>query len=201
MKPSWAPMHRALALSCAFLFTVTSPATAGPNAAEARGTEAAAVGKSATATPPFREIKWEDLIPKGWDPTKQFRNRNLASRSDADPRAQMLFQEMREVWDNAPTVDSLEGATVKLPGYVVPLEETRGELKEFLLVPYFGACIHTPPPPANQIVFIVSPKGAKFHTMETVWVSGTLHTSRQASYMGSSGYRIDAASVERYSTP
>lgn len=140
-------------------------------------------------------------MPRNWDPAKQFRDQNLAIRNDTDPRARKLLDEMRVLWDTAPTVASLEGTNVKLPGYVVPLEEMRGEIKEFLLVPYFGACIHTPPPPANQIVFVVPPKGVKFRAMETVWVSGTMHTTRQASYMGASGYRIDAATVERYSPP
>jgi hypothetical protein len=122
----------------------------------------------------------------------------MTIRSDTDPRARALMDEVRAVWDAAPTVAALEGAAVRLPGYVVPLEEARGELKEFLLVPYFGACIHTPPPPANQIVFVTAPPGVKFRAMETVWVSGTLHTTRQTSYMGASGYRIEAAAVDRY---
>ncbi len=145
-----------------------------------------------------REIKWDELVPKGWDPYKGFKNRSTTILSDRDPRAQDLLRDMRDIWDTAPTVDALEGAAVKLPGYVVPLEELRGELKEFLLVPYFGACIHTPPPPANQIVFVVAPRGVKFRAMETVWVSGVLHTTRQASYMGASGYSMQAATVEAY---
>ena len=140
-------------------------------------------------------------MPKGWDPSKQFRGRNTTIRSDMDPRARELMAEVRAVWDSAPTVPGLDGAAVRLPGYVVPLEELRGELKEFLLVPYFGACIHTPPPPANQIIFVVAPKGVKFRAMETVWVSGTLHTTRQESYMGASGYRLDASAVDTYVTP
>jgi hypothetical protein len=158
-------------------------------------------GNTAKAPSAFREITWDELMPKDWDPYKKFRGLGTTIRSDADPRARALMDEVRAVWDSAPTVAGLEGAVVKLPGYVVPLEELRGELKEFLLVPYFGACIHTPPPPANQIVFVVPPKGVKFRAMDTVWVSGTLHTTRQASYMGSSGYRIDAATVERYAPP
>ena len=66
-------------------------------------------------------------------------------------------------------------------------------------LPYFGACIHTPPPPANQIVWVVPAKpAAGFHSMDTVWVSGTLRGNRSDSPMGASGYRLDAVLVEAY---
>jgi len=81
----------------------------------------------------------------------------------------------------------------------VPLDESGNGIKEFLLVPYFGACIHTPPPPANQIILVQPQKPAKgYHSMDTVWISGTLKTLRSDSYMGSSGYRMDSAIVEPY---
>ena len=173
---------------------------ASPDPATA-SSEASNPAQPPSATSKFRELKWEELMPKDWDPMKTLRDRTASIRSDADPRARSLMEEVRAVWDSAPTVSGLDGTAVKLPGYVVPLEELRGELKEFLLVPYFGACIHTPPPPANQIVFVSSPKGVKFRAMETVWVTGTIHTTRQASYMGASGYRIDAVAVDRYAPP
>jgi uncharacterized protein len=150
------------------------------------------------STNPFREIKWDELMPKGWDPTESFRKRSAGIVSDADPRAWKLMKEFRVVLDHAPTVDTLNGVAVKVPGYVVPLETVRGELKEFLLVPYFGACIHTPAPPANQVIFVRPGKPAAFRSMDTVWVSGTLHTTRQESFAGASGYTIDAVAIEPY---
>ena len=51
-------------------------------------------------------------------------------------------------------VDDLDGRYVLLPGYVVPLEFSDSRIIEFLLVPWVGACIHKPPPPANQIVHV-----------------------------------------------
>ena len=147
----------------------------------------------------IREIKWSQLIPAGWDPSKDFQKRGAGITSDFDPRARRLLKELRVVLDNAPTVAAMDGAAVKLPGYVVPLETVDGGLTEFLLVPYFGACIHTPPPPANQIVYVKPDKPVPgFRSMDTVWVSGTLHATRQDSFAGSSGYTIEAAKVERY---
>jgi hypothetical protein len=106
---------------------------------------------------------------------------------------------MREVWDAAPVNSKLAGQVVRIPGFVVPLEDTNDGLKEFLLVPYFGACIHSPPPPANQIIHVLPRTPAKgFRSMDTVWVSGRLTTPRTDSYMGTSGYRIEADAVTRY---
>lgn len=154
------------------------------------------------ATGTFREIKWDDLVPKDWDPLKQFKNMNFSLMNDSDPRANELLKRMRETWDNAPTNNDMDGAAVRIPGFLVPLEETKAGLKEFLLVPYFGACIHSPPPPANQIIHVKTDKPTKgFHSMDTVWISGTLKTLRSDSYMGASGYRMDAVVVEPYVEP
>lgn len=147
----------------------------------------------------YREIQWDALVPKDWDPLKRFRDKNLDALDDSDPKVLEMMRELRATWDNAPTVAKMDGAAVKLPGYLVPLEQSRGELKEFLLVPYFGACIHTPPPPANQIVHVVAVPPVKgFQSMDAVWVSGTLKTLRQGSAMGMSGYRMQAVKVAAY---
>jgi hypothetical protein len=70
---------------------------------------------------------------------------------------------------------------------------------EFLLVPYFGACIHVPPPPANQIVHVVVAKTVKnVKLMAAVWVSGTIHTVRAETRMGSSAYEMSANLIEPY---
>jgi len=159
----------------------------------------------AAATPPaatYREAQWDELVPKDWDPTKRFRNSKLGMFSDADPRVLQMMREMRETWDNAPTNSAMDGAAVKLAGYVVPLDETKAGMKEFLLVPYFGACIHTPPPPANQIIHVIAAKPAKgLHMMDAVWVSGTLKTFRSDSVMGVSGYQMQAAQIDPYEPP
>ncbi|MEO8924214.1 MAG: DUF3299 domain-containing protein [Caldimonas sp.] len=156
-------------------------------------------GSPALTASAFRGLKWAELIPKGWDPSASFRGRNTTLLNDWDPRARKLLKEAKAVWDHAPTVDTFNGASIKIAGYVVPLESSNGALKEFLLVPYFGACIHTPPPPANQIIFVVPKTPAEgFHTMDTVWVSGTLTATRVDTFAGNSGYKIDATAVERY---
>ena len=101
-------------------------------------------------------------MPKDWDPMKGlgFGDPGLVM-AEGSVKERNLMRQMREIWDNAPTNPKMDGARVRLPGYVVPLEEVKGDFKEFLLVPYFGACIHSPPPPANQIVH-----GARVHAAE-----------------------------------
>ncbi len=147
----------------------------------------------------YREANWDELVPKDWDPAKDLRALNLDTLADGDRRAIAAMEKLRELWDNAPVNPVLQGATLKLPGFIVPLEEGKDGLKEFLLVPYFGACIHVPPPPANQIVHVFAPKGIKgVKTMDAVWVSGTLSTERGQTQMGASGYRMEVASVEPY---
>jgi hypothetical protein len=151
----------------------------------------------AIAAEQFTEIRWDNLVPKDWDPVKRFLTLNRGAMDDSDMQGQRL---MRAVWDNAPTVSAMDDTAVRLPGYVVPLEEVKGELSEFLLVPYFGACIHSPPPAANQIVHVRALRPVKgVRSMDTVWVSGRLTTARQESSMGMSGYQIYAVRVDAYS--
>jgi hypothetical protein len=158
-------------------------------------------GKAAAAQPAPgqpRLISWEELVPKDWDPMKEFKAMDLSKLQDGDPRANELLMKMQEVSNNAPTNPALNGALVRIPGFIVPLEENKGEVTEFLLVPYFGACIHTPPPPANQILHVRPRQGAKFRAMDTVWVTGQLQTVRNDSMMGVSGYHVTADSVTKY---
>jgi hypothetical protein len=168
-------------------------------AAAVAGLGAAAARAQTTRPAAFRELKWEELVPKDWDPLKEFKGQDMgAGLSDSDPRAQEMLKRLREIWDAAPTVPGLDGQQVRVPGFVVPLDEVAEGLKTFLLVPYFGACIHTPPPPSNQIIHVLLKAPAKVRTMDPVWVRGTLRTERQNSAMGASSYRLDAVGVEPY---
>ena len=174
-----------------------------PGIAVAAGPSAPAQSNAAT---PAREVGWDDLKPPGWDPMALMREkagaRGIGAIMDGDPRAFRLLREMREIWDSAPTNDAMDGVVVKLPGYVVPLEEASGGIREFLLVPYFGACIHTPPPPANQIIDVLLHSPARgVHSMDAVWVTGKLSAKRHESYMGNSGYQMQASRVEPYVEP
>ena len=120
--------------------------------------------------------------------------------SDTDPKAQELLKEIKRLWDEAPVVNSLDGQRVKLPGFVVPLEMDAESINEFLLVPYYGACIHVPPPPTNQTVYVIAPSGHPFEgeLFDTVWVTGELTVEKYSNDMGDAGYRLRASSIEPY---
>lgn len=182
-------------LAAASALAQTPPGVPTPGPTLAGSTKPAATAKAGS----FREIKWEELVPRNWDPMKDLKGLDFGALSDADPRATQMLKKMREVWDNAPSNPALDGQSVRIPGYVVPLEESKDGLKEFLLVPYFGACIHSPPPPSNQIIHVLpqnAPKGVR--SMDPVWISGTLVREKTDSYMGAASYRMQAQLVEPY---
>lgn len=94
----------------------------------------------------------------------------------------------------------LNGKKVRLPGFIVPLEFQQEQVvTEFLLVPYFGACIHVPPPPPNQIVYVKTDKGIKLTNLEQAyWLSGTLSAKLKESELGTAAYTLDLAKHEIY---
>ena len=105
------------------------------------------------------------------------------------------------------TVENLEGKLVRMPGYALPLEFNGESVQEFLLVPYVGACIHVPPPPPNQIVFVTTRESYKAKDRyDPVWVTGRIRlqqTSKQLNLTDGQGdipvgYNLEATHVEPY---
>ena len=100
------------------------------------------------------------------------------------------------------TLKKLEGKMVRIPGFVVPLDDFQEEGAEFLLVPYYGACVHTPPPPPNQIVMVEmgGKKDIKLNLFDAVWMSGRLKIASVESPYGTVGYQLEGLKVEPYSS-
>ncbi len=156
----------------------------------------AAAGKAKTAYP---ETSWDDLLPKGWDPLAAFKGLDVAKLSDSDPRADEALRKLRKAWDAAPANEAMHGRNIRIAGFLVPLEWGDKTLREFLLVPYFGACIHVPPPPANQIIHVIAENPAKgMQAMDPVWVEGAVEIALSTTEMGNSSYRMKAKSVSKY---
>ena len=147
----------------------------------------------------YQEITWDDLIPKDWDAMAALKGINVARLRDGDPKAQEALDKLRAAWDAAPVVSTLENKRIRLAGFIVPLERKGDLVSELLLVPSFGACIHSPPPPANQTVHVILNKPvAGLQTLDTFWINGTLKTARGESGFGVFGYRLQGESMERY---
>jgi hypothetical protein len=95
---------------------------------------------------------------------------------------------------------SLEGTTVRLPGFIVPLDDAKsGAVSEFLLVPYFGSCIHVPPPPPNQIVYVHTGKRSGIESIyDAYWITGKLHLVSKSTRLGATAYELSAEKIEVY---
>ena len=151
----------------------------------------AAAGPAGTV----RQIDWETLLPEA--------ERGNYNPSPPPPVHDYLGEgSMAALQTGSYTPNAqLDGARVRLPGFVVPLERGRdGLIDEFFLVPYFGACIHVPPPPPNQIVYVRMRAGAGLKSIEDAqWVTGILHVALKTSDLGAAAYTLDGEKMEVYS--
>jgi len=156
------------------------------------------------------EIDWEVLIPQDWNPNQAFEDMTDEEYyALSETELVILEQSVQAMFDAAPVVEAFDGQQVRIPGFLLPLEFSGTLLKEFLLVPYFGACTHTPPPPANQIIYGKLKTGTKFESIYLpVWITGTLTTTRSQSELTESGvangvdvqsaYAMDVQLIEPY---
>jgi uncharacterized protein len=149
-------------------------------------------------------LKWADLMPpmaprkpKSFlsgrapdDPTQRPQN-------EVGPDARWMSGGKTHMSEPVPVVEALNGKRVSIGGYIVPLDFDATSVKEFLLVPFVGACIHVPPPPANQIVYVQSAKGAVVKGMfAPVTVIGKLTTTPSFTGLADTGYTLEAERVE-----
>lgn len=150
---------------------------------------AAAPGASLAATP--RVVTWDDLIPPGVPYAE------IIGEGEIDPIRDTWLPEFDE---NATKLnDALDGAYIKMPGYVLPIDMSVAGVTSFIMVPYVGACIHVPPPPANQLVFVDSEKpwpGTEL--WDPVWVTGRMKHELQSTTIADIGYALTADKIEAY---
>jgi len=93
----------------------------------------------------------------------------------------------------------LNGLKARIAGFVIPLEKNGEIVTEFLLVPYFGACIHTPPPAQNQLIHVrVLHATLGLKMMDPVWVSGKLSVEPVNTGMGAAGYQMQVDKVSYF---
>jgi hypothetical protein len=149
-----------------------------------------------------RTLAWKDLVPADFrleEVLAKFQQQAL-TLTDGDPKAQEMLKELSEAYRNAPVVNALDGQLVRIPGFVVPLDADFKNMKSFLLVPYFGACIHTPPPPPNQIVHVVADKPVRGQDLlaDAIWVTGVMSVKRSTTELADAGYVLRLREFKPY---
>ena len=152
----------------------------------------------------YQEIMWDALVPLEFTPGAMMAKYEdqLSQFEDGSPEAYELYTQMQEEFNNAPVNELMNGSLIRLAGFIAPLEYTDELITEFLLVPYFGACIHVPPPPANQTVLVTLPEGQgiKFEdAYYPFWVMGQLSAEDTTTDLAEAGYYIENAIFELYS--
>jgi len=149
-----------------------------------------------------KTITWDDLLPTHWANEIKLQMAavgRLGFLVDGSEQANEAMQQLRKKWDNAPIDPTHINSAIRIAGYVVSLDANRKQISEFLLVPYFGACIHLPPPPANQIILVRLKKPtSKLASMDTVWVQGTLREARVDTGLAVTGYTLEGSISEPY---
>ena len=122
--------------------------------------------------------------------------------NDGANSAQSNFQEdaYQSALQSTRTVAALNDKDIKLPGFIVPLEfDDDLTITQFFLVPYFGACIHVPPPPPNQMVLVDYPQGIKMEELYSpFWISGKFTIETSENDLGTSAYKMKMDSLEAY---
>lgn len=156
----------------------------------------------------YRDITWEDLLEHPSKSSAAMSPGGKPTSLSSDPWAN-LSDEVESAIQKSATKSTkdiprahfnLNGADVRLAGYIVPLDDSPENLvTEFFLVPYVGACIHVPPPPPNQIVYIKFPLGLRVSNIyQAFQIEGTLHTQTMHTGLADTSYMMVADEVVPY---
>lgn len=161
----------------------------------------------------YQNINWVDLLPekdlKALENPPSYLN-DIDDGSDEDLLVNKMLSALEQ--STAPddayqralvstdVVDAMDGKAIRLPGFIVPVEmNEQQQVTEFFLVPYFGACIHLPPPPPNQIIYVSAADGIEVKDIyNAYWVEGTLATTFTQNDVAQSAYSMEAAGIELY---
>ena len=168
-------------------------------------------GSTESADQTYNTVMWTDLIPPEeleilMNPPEWITE--IEDGSEEDQIASQISNTLAAAEDDryqqalvSTNVNAeMNGALVRVPGFVVPLEfDEEQVITQFFLVPYFGACLHMPPPPPNQIILVDSPNGLQLDQLYTpFWISGKLSTSVTENEMATAAYSLKMASYEVY---
>lgn len=159
----------------------------------------------------YRTANWDDLIPE--DDLDALVNPPLyldeiEDGSFEDQISDQILNQIASESDSryqqalvsTKVIPEMDGQAIRVPGFVVPLEfDDQQVITEFFLVPYFGACIHTPPPPPNQIIHVSAPQGLTLEFLSyPFWISGIINTTLVENDMAVAAYSLEMHSYKPY---
>lgn len=138
----------------------------------------------------YIDLNWTDLVPEG----QQVIPPSIQGLIDHDgpnlSTQQPPSQGARTDWN---------GEIVRLPGFIVPIDYSGTRVTAFILVPFVGACVHVPPPPANQLVFVTTQKPYENSGMfESVNVTGMFGTASTSTQLADIAYALSADHIEPF---
>ena len=164
-------------------------------------------------------LSWDDLMPEG----EYERLEEMYAAYMAGLEQQLASSQATSLMDAGPggfiaegspldqmvqlgtynTVADLDGLDVRIPGYITPFDfNADGMYTEFLLVPYFGACIHVPPPPPNQIVYVKTEAPVEIKDIwSPIFAEGRMATQRHLNDTGNAAYTLTLSKIEPYDFP
>ncbi len=165
----------------------------------------------AHTSPEFETVEWIDLMPKEdleallnppsyLDEVLDGSAEDQISNQIQNPSAAASHDPYQQALVSTRVVAEMNNQAIRIPGFVVPLEFNDDQtVTQFFLVPFFGACIHMPPPPPNQIIFVNYPEGLNLEALyDPLWVSGVLKTAVTGNDIATSAYSMDMQSYESY---
>ena len=159
----------------------------------------------------FQTIEWTDLMPKEDLDALLNPPAYLSEIEDGSFEDQINNQiqssipaasndRYQQALVSTRVVPEMDGKPIRIPGFIVPLEfDDNQTITQFFLVPFFGACIHVPPPPPNQIIFVNYPDGLKLDALyNPFWISGIVKTASIENQMATAAYSLKMQYFEEY---
>lgn len=170
------------------------------------------IGLSASVLADYQPVEWPDLIPEEdlkalQNPPEQITGSEEGGLADAiasklalamDPDRELTPYE--KALTSSKVKQEYNNKKIRMPGFIVPLEFNQEQrVTEFFLVPFFGACMHLPPPPPNQIVYGKMEQGVELYTlMDAFWIEGTMSTKAVKNETATAAYSMTVDRVEPY---
>lgn len=159
----------------------------------------------------FRSVEWTELMPaedlQALMSPPEYAS-GVEEGSEEDKFSLVITEAMSKGFDedymramnSTKTVAELNGVAVRIPGFVVPLSMAEDQsVNEFFLVPYYGACLHMPPPPPNQMIYVKLEGGLKLESLyDPFWLSGILRSTITENDTAQSAYQMEVLDYELY---